>query len=775
MAPSALPAFDVEHTLAQLTLEEKASLMSGSDFWHIPAIDRGAVQVPSVMLADGPHGVRKQKGTGEEAGLIESWPATCFPTAVSLGSTWDTDLVTRVGEALGRESRALGLTVLLGPGANIKRDPRCGRNFEYLSEDPVLSGDLAAALINGIQSQGVGASLKHFAANNQESDRMRVSAEVDERTLREIYLASFERAVKGSNPWTVMCSYNKINGTYSSQNRWLLTEVLRDDWGWDGLVVSDWGATRDRVAGVVAGLDLEMPSTGGRTTALVIDAVRDGTLDEALVDIAVRHVLTLVSKSGAAQDAAKDTADAGASTAGAPSTAPVDHAAHHLLAREAAAAGAVLLRNEPVGPDATPLLPLPDRDGVAVIGEFARTPRYQGAGSSQVNPTELTSALDAFTDVWGSAVPFAPGFALAESPATDATPDALRDEAVAIAAAAHTVVVFLGLPAAAESEGYDRDHLSLPADQLALLDALAKVNDRIVVVLSNGSAVTLSEWQHHAPAVIEAWLSGQAGGAGIVDLLTGVTSPSGRLAETLPVRLEDVPAFGAFPGELSTVRYGEGIFVGYRHYDLRDAPVAYPFGFGLTYTTFTIDDVEAVAKGSGADAQVTVTATVTNTGHRKGAEVVQVYIGDPESMVARPVRELKGFARVALEPGESRTVTLELDSRALAYWHPTLGRWTVEGGTFTVEVGTSSRDIVAIVSIEVAGEDVSNPLSELSTMGELRANPATSADAERLCVGLDSTMLSMVDDFPLVVLSDFGMIPGFGRDEIAQLIKKSKA
>lgn len=794
MAPSALPAFDIEHTIARLTLEEKARLLTGSDFWHTPAIDRDGVHVPSVMLADGPHGVRKQKGTGEEAGLIESWPATCFPTAVSLGSTWDTDLVTRVGKALGRESRALGLTVLLGPGANIKRDPRCGRNFEYLSEDPVLSGDLAAALINGIQSQGVGASLKHFAANNQESDRMRVSAEVDERTLREIYLASFERAVKGSNPWTVMCSYNRINGTYSSQNRWLLTEVLRDDWGWDGVVVSDWGATRDRVAGVAAGLDLEMPATGGRTTALVIDAVRDGTLDEALVDIAVRRVLTLVSKSGAAAaDAGAGVgADAGAGTPGATSTTPVDHAAHHLsvreaqvdhtahhlLAREAASAGAVLLRNEPVGPDATPLLPLlplKDRDGVAVIGEFARTPRYQGAGSSQVNPTELTSALDAFADLWGTPVPFAPGFALAEGPATDATPVALRDEAVRVAAGAHTVVVFLGLPAATESEGYDRDHLSLPADQLALLDALAKVNERIVVVLSNGSAVTLSEWQHHAPAVIEAWLSGQAGGAGIVDLLTGVTSPSGRLAETLPVRLEDVPAYGAFPGELNTVRYGEGIFVGYRHYDLRDAPVAYPFGFGLTYTTFTIDDVEVVATGTGADARVTVTATVTNTGHRKGAEVVQVYIGDPESLVTRPVRELKGFARVALEPGESRTVTLELDSRALAFWHPTLGRWTVEGGTFTVEVGSSSRDIAATVSIEVEGEDLASPLSELSTMGELRAHPATVADAERLCAGLDPTMLSMVDDFPLVVLADFGMISGFDRDQIASLIATSRA
>ena len=749
------PAFDIEHTLAQLTLEEKASLLSGHDFWNTPAIERDGVHVPAMLLTDGPHGVRKQKADGDELGLGESEPATCFPTAVTLGSTWDTNLTERVGEALGRESRALGLSVLLGPGANIKRDPRCGRNFEYLSEDPVLSGDLAAALIRGIQSQGVGASLKHFAANNQETDRMRVSAEVDQRTLREIYLASFERAVKASDPWTIMCSYNKINGTYASHHRWLLTEVLRDEWGWDGLVMSDWGAVRDRVAAVAAGLDLEMPSSGGRTTALVIDAVHAGTLDEAVVDVAVRRLLHLIAKSSAVQDAAGLTA--------APT---VDFAAHHSLARQAAAAGAVLLRNEPTGPDAAPLLPLAGPQGVAVVGEFARTPRYQGAGSSQVNPTELSNALNAFADAWGAPVPFAPGFALAEGPATDATPAALRAEAVALAASATTVVLFLGLPSAAESEGFDRAHLSLPADQLALLDAVAQVNSNIVAVLANGSVVTLSEWQHHTPAIIEGWLSGQAGGAGIVDLLTGAVSPSGRLAETVPVRLEDVPSFGAFPGELGTVRYGEGLSVGYRHYDLRDAAVAYPFGFGLTYTSFAID---AVVTGVGADAAVTVTARVTNTGGRAGAEVVQVYIGDPESLVTRPVRELKGFARVALEPGESRTITLELDSRALAYWHPTLERWVVEGGAFTVDVGTSSRDIAASVTIDVEGDDISTPLHELSTMREMRAHPATAAEGERIVSGLDAGMLAMVDDFPLTVVADFGMA-GFDRAALDRII-----
>ena len=780
MPHGTLPAFDIEHTLGRLTLEEKASLLSGADFWNTPAIDREGITVPSVMLCDGPHGVRKQVAAADESGLGDSEPATCFPTASSLGCTWDPELLTRVGEALGREARSLGLTVLLGPGANIKRDPRCGRNFEYLSEDPVLSGDLAAALINGIQSQGVGASLKHFAANNQEFDRMRVSAEVSERALREIYLASFERAVKGSNPWTIMCSYNKINGTYSSQNHWLLTEVLRDEWGWDGLVMSDWGAVRDRVAGVAAGLDLEMPSSWGFTTALVIAAVRDGSLDEALVDIAVRRVLTLVSKSGVLQDQAADAAasTADAPTAGIGATPTVDHAAHHQLAREAAAAGAVLLRNEPVaskvaGPDATPLLPLAGPEGVVVIGEFARTPRYQGAGSSQVHPTELATALDTFAESWGSPVPFAPGFAFAEGPMAEASAAALREEAVALAAGAGTVVMFLGLPPASESEGFDRTHLSLPADQIALLEAIAAVNPRVVAVLANGSAVTVSEWQHLTPAILEAWLSGQGGGAGIVDLLVGAATPTGRLAETLPVRLQDVPSYGAFPGELGTVTYGEGIFVGYRHYDLRDAPVAYPFGFGLTYTTFAIDDVAAAVTGAGADARVTVTAKVTNTGSRAGVEVVQVYIGDPESLVERPVRELKGFARVALEPGESSPVSIELDSRALAYWHPILKKWTVEGGAFTVELGTSSRDIAATVSIDVEGENLSSPLHEMSTVREARAHPASAAAAAQIVSRLDDGMLAMVDDFPLAVVAGFGMA-GFGRDDLARLIAQAK-
>ncbi|PWD51673.1 glycosyl hydrolase [Serinibacter arcticus] len=763
-APTSRSPLATEQLIASLTLEEKASLLSGHDFWHTTAIERDGVSVPSMMLTDGPHGLRKQLAAGDHLGLASSVPATCFPTASALGSTWDPELLTRVGAALGLETRAADVSVILGPGANIKRDPRCGRNFEYLSEDPVLSGDLAAALIAGIQSQGVGTSLKHFAVNNQESDRMRVSADVDERPLREIYLASFERAVTKADPWTVMCAYNKVNGVYASQKRFLLTQVLREEWGWDGLVVSDWGAVRDRVAALEAGLDLEMPASDGRTDAAVVAAVRAGTLDEAHVDAAVRNVLRLVDR----------TADAVATPA------TVDVAAHHALAREAAAASAVLLRNEPV--DGAPLLPLQpassangaDGAGVVAIGEFARTPRYQGAGSSLVTPTQLDDALGALEAALGAPVPFAPGFTIPEGPDSALDGDALLAEAVALAEGAGTVLAFLGLPAVDESEGYDRTTISLPAAQLRVLEAVAAVNPRVVVVLSNGGAVSVSEWQQHAPAILESWLGGQAGASGAVDVLTGAVSPSGKLAETLPVRLQDVPAYGSFPGELGHVTYGEGLFVGYRWYDARDVAVAHPFGFGLSYTTFAIDGVTASVTGSGAEARVAVSATVTNTGDRAGAEVVQVYVSDPAAVVTRPERELKAFAKVALEPGEARTVTFDLDSRALAFWHPALHRWTVEGGEFVVSVGTSSRDLAASVSLDVVGEDVSAPLTEMSTLAELLADPVAEPEVRPMTADMDPALLSMADDMPAIVLADFGMTP-LTHVGLADLIERSNA
>ncbi|GHH77212.1 glycosyl hydrolase [Promicromonospora soli] len=763
-------AFDVEHVLAGLTLEEKASLLSGLDFWTTQPVGRDGVAVPGVMVTDGPHGLRKQAESPDHLGLGNSVPATCFPTAATLGSTWDPALLRRVGEALGRETRANDVAVLLGPGINIKRSPLNGRNFEYLSEDPVIAGKLGAALVAGIQSQGVGTSLKHFAANNQEADRMRVSADVDERTLREIYLAGFEHVVKQAQPWTVMCSYNKINDVYASQNHWLLTEVLRDEWGFEGLVMSDWGAVRDRVAAVAAGLDLEMPASGGRTDADVVTAVREGRLDEAVVDVAARRVLHLVARALPALDsAALDLTGPGTS-------AGYDADAHHALAREAAAAGTVLLKNDGIP---APLLPLASGDGVAVVGELARTPRYQGAGSSQVNPTRLDDALSALRAATGAEVPFAAGYTV-DAPdlaAAAAQEEALRAEAVEVARTAGTVLVFLGLPASYESEGFDREHMDLPGGQIALLEAVAAVNPRIVVVLANGSAVSVAPWQHLAPAVVEGWLGGQAGGSGVVDVLLGAVNPAGRLAETLPLRLVDNPSHGNFPGELGHVRYGEGVLVGYRWYDARQAEVAYPFGHGLSYTTFAYDGVTAeVGDGPDGDPAVRVRATVTNTGERAGAEVVQVYVGDPVAQVLRPERELKAFAKVELAPGESRELTFDLTARDLSYWHPVLRRWVVEGGEFVVSVGASSRDLRGSATVVVDGEDVRLPLEGLSTVAEAMDHPVVGPRVHAMVHGgaVADDMLGMIGDMPLAVVADFGM-GGLDRDRLAALLAEANA
>lgn len=745
--------FDVERVLAQLTLEEKAALTSGTDFWRTEPVER--LGVPAAMVADGPHGLRKQ---ALDEAFTGSEPATCFPTAAALGSTWDPDLLRRVGEALGRETRAADVQVLLGPGVNIKRTPLCGRNFEYVSEDPVLAGDLAAALVEGIQSQGVGTSLKHFAANNQETDRMRTSAEVDERTLREIYLPAFERVVRRAQPWTVMCAYNKLNGVYGSENRWLLTEVLRDEWGFDGLVVSDWGAVHDRVAALEAGLDLMMPSVGSRPDDEVVAAVRDGSLDEAVLDQAARRVLRLVERGLAGAD---------------PGTS-FDPEAHHALAREAAAAAAVLLKNDDV--DGTPALPLTGPD-VLVVGEFAREPRYQGAGSSRVNPTRLDDALTALRDALGAPLPFEPGFTIAGGPAGD--DDALLASAVEAARTAGTVVAFLGLPGPDESEGFDRSTLDLPANQVALLHALAEVTDRVVVVLANGSAVTLSEWRDDVAAILEGWLGGQATGSAVADLLVGAVAPSGRLAETIPHRLQDTPAYGSFPGELHRVRYSEGVLVGYRWYDTRDVGVAYPFGHGLTYTTFAWSYPSVVVHGEGEATTVDVHVTVTNTGGRAGVEVVQVYVGDDEAAVLRPRRELKAFERVVLEPGESREVALRLTARDLSYWHVGRHAWVLEPGRFTVEVAASSRDVRAALGIAVAGPLVVEPLSSWSSLHDWVDHPdgeplirATFADAG--LAAPDGHELEWAYEIPLRVLAEWNAVP-FDRAGLQALLDRLPA
>lgn len=749
--------FDVERVLAELTLEEKASLTSGSDFWHTQPVERAGV--PALMVTDGPHGLRKQATSSDHLGIGDSVPATCFPTAAALGSSWDVALVRRVGEALGRETRVNDVGVLLGPGVNIKRTPLCGRNFEYVSEDPVVAGEIGVALVDGIQSQGVGTSLKHFAANNQETDRLRVSADVDERTLREIYLPAFERVVTRAQPWTVMCAYNKINGTYASQDPWLLTTLLRDEWGFEGMVVSDWGAVHDRVAALAAGLDLQMPAAGTRPDDEVVAAVRAGTLDEAVLDQAVRRVLHLVARALPALGSGES----------------FDVEAHHALAREAAAAGSVLLRNEPV--EGSPLLPLDGTDGLLVVGEFARTPRYQGAGSSQVHPTRLDDALTALRAAAGADVPFEAGFTIEGGPEGD--DDALLAAAVDAARTARTVVLFLGLPAPDESEGYDRPRLGLPDNQVTALAALAAVNPRIVVVLANGSAVDLP-WRAHAPAILETWLGGQAGGSAVADLLTGAVSPSGRLTETIPLRLQDTPAFGNFPGEAGHVRYGEGVLVGYRWYDTRDLDVAYPFGHGLTYTSFAYDDVVAHVNGAGQDVTVDVRVTVTNTGARAGAEVVQVYVRDPQASVLRPVRELAAFTKVALAAGERREVAFTLTARDLAYWHPGLRRWVVEGGEFVVEVGASSRDVRGEVHVDVVGEPLWGELTEMSTIAEWLAHPVGAALAGpylALPEGApepDDSMQAMIQQMPIKVLLDFGFAP-LTREDLDALVAAANA
>lgn len=686
---------DLPETIADLTLEEKASLTSGSSFWWTTPIDRAGI--PAIMVTDGPHGLRKQREGGDHLGIGDSIPATCFPPAVALGSSWDVDLVRRVGEALGAETSIEGVAVLLGPGINIKRSPLCGRNFEYLSEDPIVSGVLGAAYVHGVQSQGVGTSLKHFAANNQEDDRMRSSSDVDARPLREIYLRGFQRVVEDAQPWTVMCSYNRINGVYASEDPWLLTRVLRDEWGFEGLVVSDWGAVNERVPSIAAGMDLEMPTSNGVTDAQIVAAVQNGSLDESVVDVAAGRVLDLVRRARAGAGSVQG---------------PLDVDAHHALAREAAGRGIVLLKNE------GSLLPLRADTRIAVIGEFAEKPRYQGAGSSMINPTRLDTALDEIRALAAGDVAYAPGFGIAST--TTADENAARlDEAVATASGADVVALFLGLPARLESEGYDRTDIDLPVEQLALLDAVLAVNPNVVVVLSNGGVVALP-FADRVPAILEGWLLGQAGGGATADVLFGVTNPSAKLTETIPLRLEDTSAFLDFPGEFSHTRYSEGIFVGYRWFDARTLEVAFPFGHGLSYTTFAYGDASAAVTDTG-DLEVTV--EITNTGDRAGREVVQVYTGLPGGKVQRPVRELKAFASVALEPGETRRVLLTVRRADLAYWDVRIDRWIVEGGDYVVEVAASSRDIRSSTAVAVEGDAFVVPLSKTSSISEVMAHP----------------------------------------------------
>ena len=671
-----------------LTLEEKAALTSGTNPWSLGNV--AAKGLPNYTITDGPHGLRKARNT-ESMDVEENVPATCFPPAAGMACSWNPELVERVGEAMGEECIQEQVAVILGPGVNIKRNPLGGRCFEYWSEDPYLAGHTAVGIVKGVQSKGVGTSLKHFAANNQETDRLRISATISPRAMREIYLPAFEYIVKTAQPWTVMCSYNKINGVFSSQNRWLLTDVLRGEWGFQGIVMSDWGAVSDRVAALNAGLNLEMPPSD--TDDQIVAAAKDGRIPAAQLDEMAQGMIDLVAKARPAmsQDGYRYDVDA-----------------HNEVARQAAVESMVLLKNE----DAT--LPVAKGAKIAVIGEFARTPRYQGAGSSLINPTKLTSFLDAIEER-GVAADFAPGFTL-----DDAAQDpALTEQAVTAAQQADVVLLFLGLPAAYESEGFDRTTLDIPAKQVEVLDAVAAANPNVAVVLSNGSVVSMP-WRGRAKAILETWLLGQAGGAALADVIFGGETPSGKLAQTIIDDVNDDPSAMNWPGEEGHVDYGEGVFVGYRYHDTFRKQVTYPFGYGLSYATFDVHDA-TVAKTGPRTAEVTV--TVTNTSDVAGAETVQVYVAPPKAKVARPVHELKGFAKVALEPGESKNVTIALDDRAFAYWSERFDDWHVEGGTYTVEVGVSSRDIISRLDVEIDDDGKIMNLDEWSTFGEWLDDP----------------------------------------------------
>ncbi|MDQ8736493.1 glycoside hydrolase family 3 C-terminal domain-containing protein [Paenibacillus sp. LHD-38] len=711
-------ARDIHNLIKQMTLEEKAGLCSGLDFWHLKGVER--LGIPSIMVTDGPHGLRKQSpkpdAEGDHLGILASVPATCFPSASGLASSWDRELVGKVGTALGEECQAEDVAVLLGPGANIKRSPLCGRNFEYFSEDPHLSSELAAAHINGVQSQGVGTSLKHFAANNQEHRRMTGNSVVDERTLREIYLASFEGAVKKAQPWTVMSSYNQVNGTFASENHTLLTNILKDEWGHAGFVVSDWGAVNDRVNGLAAGLELEMPSSRGIGERKIAEAVRSGRLAEETLDQAVERLLRIIFMSVDNKKA----------------VASYDAEAHHLLAREVARECMVLLRNE------DGLLPLPKSGRIAVIGALAEDPRYQGGGSSHVNPTKVDRIRDELASVAGAqaAFTYAKGYDLA----SDASDAALVQQAVAAARTSDVAIVFAGLPERYESESFDRAHLRIPDNQTKLIEAIAEVQDNIVVVLSNGAPVEMP-WLSKTKVVLEAYLGGQALGGAIADILFGDVSPSGKLAETFPVRVEHNPSYLHFPGEGNTVEYKEGLFVGYRYYDAKRIEPLFPFGHGLSYTSFAYSDLLIDRKNMTDEETVRVSVKVRNTGSRTGKEVVQLYVGDSVSEVVRPEKELKGFAKVELQPGEEKEVTFELDKRSFAFYDVQLKDWRVETGEFAVLIGRSSADIVLSDTLVVQSTTViTRTYTRNSTIGDLMADPSARAAAREL---LTNTPLPM--------------------------------
>ena len=671
---------DPKEILAQMTLEEKASLCDGSDFWHLKGMEK--YDIPVVMVCDGPHGLRKKDYSKKGSSLSASVPSISFPTAATTAASWDPELLYEMGQALGKKCLKEEVGVLLGPGVNMKRSPLCGRNFEYFSEDPELAGEMAAGFINGVQSMGVGTSLKHFAVNSQETRRMVVDSVVDERALREVYLRAFEIATKKAKPWTVMNSYNKINGLHGSENPHTQTEILRNEWGWDGVVVSDWGAVNNRVDGMKAGNDLEMPSSSGSGTKKIVDAVKNGELDEAVVNERALNVLNLMKK---CVDGAKKNYE-------------YNDLDDQPLARRIAASCMVLMKNDGI-------LPLDTGKKIAVIGALAKTPRYQGAGSSHIVPTQLDNAFDELAKL-GVKAEYEQGYELTAKKAKNNP--ALIARAAALAAKVDTAVVFIGLTDEYEAEGYDRTHMKLPDAHDALVEAVVKANPNTVVVLAGGSPVEMP-WNDSVKAILNSYLGGQAGGGAVADILTGKVNPSGKLPETYPVSYDDTPAKNNFPGNPATVEHRESIYIGYRYYEKSGTPVRYPFGHGLSYTSFAYSDIKVDKSETDENGEITVSFKVKNTGTLAGAEIAQLYVADKESTIFRPVKELKAFKKVFLESGEEKEISFTLGRRAFAFWNVNVNDWSVESGEFDILIGASSADIRLEAKVAVTAAPVEIP------------------------------------------------------------------
>lgn len=724
----------VDALLAALTLEEKASLTVGRDFFNTQDVPR--LGIPAVWLADGPNGLRK---VAEPEPSFVSEPATCFPSASALGASWDVDLVRQVGRAIGEEAQALGAQVVLAPGLNLKRSPLCGRNFEYYSEDPLLSGLLGSAFVEGLQSEGIGACLKHFVANENERARYLTDSIVDERTLRELYLRPFEICVANSAPWMVMAAFNRLNGIPCSEHPWLLSTVLTEEWGHRGVIVSDWFGVEDRVAALRAGLHLQMPH--GPSAQAVVAAVEGGRLDVSQLDDVVRDLLTLALKTDAARRS-----DRG-----------FDATAHHRLARRAAADSIVLLKND------ADLLPLARDVSVAIIGDIARAPRFQGGGSAHVVPLTVDNAYDEIaakaTDT--TSIAFAPGY---ES--TDQTTPGLLEEAQAVAREASVALVFVGLPEGSETEGDDRPDLALPPAHDRLVEAVLDVQPHVAVIVSSGAPVVMP-WADRVPAIVQGWLGGESSGGAIADVLLGVADPSGRLAETFPVRMADTAAYLMFPSRPQRlVPFGEGVFTGYRWHDAREIEPLFPFGHGLSYTTFAYERISLNATTVGLDDQLEVSVTIRNTGARAGREVVQLYVREQRPRVPRPIRELKAFAKVSLEPGERRIVRFQLEPRDVAVFDPDARAWVVNDGAYDILVGSSSRELPLSATVRVAGSGPPRRLDRQSTFQEWLEHPVGRPLVDAILHRPDVVALGNTAEFPLWKLAVMGIVNEAGIDDL---------